>query len=171
MNAVTSCSDFGAQENKVCPCFHCFLIYLPWSDGTGCRVFIFWMLSFTPAFSLSSFTFIKRLLSSSLLSAIRVVSSVYLRLLKHWKMSFKTFTKSHWSPLVVPLTLFSHPYLLCDTYSKPMKLEWLSRPFVFCFFLILPTRTRILISGETVETKSWHCHQSHIFSVGEIHVI
>ena len=23
------CSDFGAQENKVCYCFHCFPIYLP----------------------------------------------------------------------------------------------------------------------------------------------
>ena len=34
-----------------------------------------------PAFSLSSFTFIKRLFSSSLLSAIRLVSSAYLRLL------------------------------------------------------------------------------------------
>ena len=38
------------------------------------------MLSFKPTFSLSSFTFIKRLFSSSL-SAIRVVSSAYLRLL------------------------------------------------------------------------------------------
>ena len=25
---------FGAQENKVCHCFHCFPICLPWSDGT-----------------------------------------------------------------------------------------------------------------------------------------
>ena len=41
---------------------------------------VFWMLSFKPTFSLSSFTFIKRLFSSSL-SAIRVVSSAYLRLL------------------------------------------------------------------------------------------
>ena len=39
------------------------------------------MLCFKPAFSLSSFTFIKRLVSSSLLSAIIVVSSAYLRLL------------------------------------------------------------------------------------------
>ena len=39
------------------------------------------MLSFKPAFSLSSFTFTKSLLSSSSLSAIRVVSSAYLRLL------------------------------------------------------------------------------------------
>ena len=34
-------------------------------------IFIFWMLYFKPAFSLFSFTFIKRLYSSSLLSAIR----------------------------------------------------------------------------------------------------
>ena len=31
MAAVTIYSDFGAQENKVCPSFHCFPIYLPWS--------------------------------------------------------------------------------------------------------------------------------------------
>ena len=39
------------------------------------------MLNFKPASSLSSFTFIKRLFSSSSLSAIRVVSSAYLGLL------------------------------------------------------------------------------------------
>ena len=38
------------------------------------------MLSFRPTFSLSSFTFIKRLFRSSSLSAITVVSSAYLRL-------------------------------------------------------------------------------------------
>ena len=80
MAAVTICSDFGAQTDKVCHYFHCFPIYLPYSDGTGC-IFIFWMLSFKPVFSLSSFTFVKRLFSSSLLYAIRVVSSAYLRLL------------------------------------------------------------------------------------------
>ena len=81
MAAVTICSDFGAQENKVCHCFHYFPIYLPWSDGTGCHDLIFWMLSVKPAFSFSSFTFIKRLFSSSSLFAINVVSSAYLRLL------------------------------------------------------------------------------------------
>ena len=30
MAAVTICSDFGAQENKVCHYFHYFSIYLPW---------------------------------------------------------------------------------------------------------------------------------------------
>ena len=64
----------------VCHCFHCFPICLPWSDGTRCHDLSFWMLSFKPTFSLSSFTFIKMLYSSSSLSAIRVVSTAYLRL-------------------------------------------------------------------------------------------
>ena len=69
MAAVTNCSDFGAQENKVCHCFHCSPIYLLWSDGTGChglhfffilqlifilfrvkQVFIFWTLSLSQLF-------------------------------------------------------------------------------------------------------------------------
>ena len=29
--------DFGAQENNVWHCFHCFAIYSPWSDGTRCH--------------------------------------------------------------------------------------------------------------------------------------
>ena len=37
MAVVTMCSDFWAQEYKVCPFFHFFPIYLPWSDGTGCH--------------------------------------------------------------------------------------------------------------------------------------
>ena len=49
--------------------------------GPDAMIFSFRMLSFKPTFSLSSYTFIKRLFSSSSLSAIRVVSSAYLRLL------------------------------------------------------------------------------------------
>ena len=49
--------------------------------GPEVMILVFWMLSFQPTFSLSSFTFIKRLFSSSSLSAIRVVSSAYLMLL------------------------------------------------------------------------------------------
>ena len=47
----------------------------------GPDAFVFQMLSFNSNFSLSSFIFIKRLFSSSSLSAIRVVSSAYLRVL------------------------------------------------------------------------------------------
>ena len=39
--------------------------------GPDTKILVFWMLSFKPAFSLSTFTFIKSLFSSSLFSAIR----------------------------------------------------------------------------------------------------
>ena len=85
MAAVTICLDYGAPQNKVCHCFPCFPIYFPWSDGTGCHDLSFlnlsFKLSFKPTFSLSSFTFIKRLFSSFSLSAVRVMPSAYLSLL------------------------------------------------------------------------------------------
>ena len=46
--------------------------------GLDATILVFWMLSFKPAFALSSFTLIKRFFSSSSLSAIRAVSSAYL---------------------------------------------------------------------------------------------
>ena len=64
----------------VCHYFHCFPFYLPWVMELDAMILLFWMLSFKPAFSLPSFTFLKRLFSSSL-SAIREVSSAYLWLL------------------------------------------------------------------------------------------
>ena len=49
--------------------------------GPDAMILVFWMFSFKQTFFLSSFTFIKKLFSFSSLSAIRVVSSAYLRLL------------------------------------------------------------------------------------------
>ena len=63
--------------------------------GLDATILVFWMLSFKTAFSLSSFTFIKRLFSSSSLSAIRVFSSACLR--------FRYFFRQSWFQLV------SHP--------------------------------------------------------------
>ena len=71
---VTICRDFGVQKNKVCHCFHCFPIYLLWSQFFEC-----WVLSQLFEFPL---TFIKKIFSSASLSAISVVSSAHLRLLK-----------------------------------------------------------------------------------------
>ena len=77
MAAVTVHSDFGAQENKVCHCFPiCHEVMEP-----DAMIFVFGMLSFKTAFSLSSFTLIKKLYSSFSLSTFRVVSSAHLRLL------------------------------------------------------------------------------------------
>ena len=49
--------------------------------ATEAMILVFWMLNFKPAFSVSSFTFIRRFFSYSSLFVIRVVSSAYLRLL------------------------------------------------------------------------------------------
>ena len=77
---VTIHSDFGAQENEICqfPLFPDLFAMkwwdlMPWSLVFECRVF-------SQRFQ-SSFTFTKRLFSSSSLSATRVVSCAYLRLL------------------------------------------------------------------------------------------
>ena len=51
------------------------------SNRTGCHDLSFLTVEFEANFSLSSSTFIKTLFSSSLLSALKVVSSAYLRLL------------------------------------------------------------------------------------------
>ena len=78
--AVTICSDFGAPKIKsvtvspVSPSI-CHEVM-----GLDAMILVFWVFSFKPTFSLSSFIFIKRLFSS-LLSAISLVSSAYLRLL------------------------------------------------------------------------------------------
>ena len=74
---------WSTRKKKICHGFHFSPIYLPRSDGTRCHdLSFFWKLSFKPVLSLSSFILIRRLFSSSLLSAIRVLSSAYLRLLK-----------------------------------------------------------------------------------------
>ena len=61
--------------------FHCLSSFCREVMGPDVIILVFWILSFKPAFSLSSFTFNKRLFSSSLLSAMRVLSCAYLRIL------------------------------------------------------------------------------------------
>ena len=78
-------------------------------------IFVFWMLSFKPAFSLFSFTFIKRLFSSSPLSAIRVVSSAYHL---HTIWGYWHFSQQSWFQFVF------HPawhFAWCTLYIKLNK--------------------------------------------------
>ena len=72
--------------------------------GLDAMILVFWMLSFKPTFSLFSFT--KKLFSSSSLSAIRVVSSAYLRLLMFLP------------PFLIPACNLSSPafLMMCSAY-------------------------------------------------------
>ena len=81
MAAVTIRINSGAQKNKVCHCFHCFPIYLPWSDGTRCDDLSFLNFKLQANFFTLLFHFHQRIFRSSSLSAIMVMSSAYLRLL------------------------------------------------------------------------------------------
>ena len=68
--------------------------------GPDVMIFVFWMLSFKPNFSLSSFTFIKRLFSSSSLSAI---VWCHLDICGYWY-----FSRQSWFQLVLlPAQCFS----------------------------------------------------------------
>ena len=51
MTAVTICSDFGAQENKICLCFHIFTSFANELMGPNAMMLVFWMLSFKPGFN------------------------------------------------------------------------------------------------------------------------
>ena len=71
-------------KNKVCYCFHCFPVSLPWSDGTRCHDLGFLNVELWANFFTLLFHYLQEalwLFSSSSLSAIMVVSSAYLRLL------------------------------------------------------------------------------------------
>ena len=56
MAIVTIHSDFGVQENKTCHWFHFFSFYLFKVMAVDAIILVFLMLSFKPAFSLSSFS-------------------------------------------------------------------------------------------------------------------
>ena len=81
MAAITICIDFGAPKIKSATVSTVSPSISHEVMGPDAMILVLSMLSFKPTFSLSSFTFIKRLFSSSSLSAIRVVSSAYLRLI------------------------------------------------------------------------------------------
>ena len=80
MAAVTISSGFGAQGEGIGHYFHLSPFYLPCSNGIRCYA-LSCILIFSLTVAFSTFTHIKRLVSASWLSALRVVSSAYLRLL------------------------------------------------------------------------------------------
>ena len=59
-----------SRKNKVS---HYFPIYLHEVMGLDAMILVFWVLIFNPTFSISSFTFIKRLFSYSSLSAVQMI--------------------------------------------------------------------------------------------------
>ena len=110
MGAVTICSDFGAQENKISHCFHCFPICLSWSDGTRChdlRGFFFWYWVLSRLFHSPPSPSSRGSLVPLRFSAIRVASFTYLRLF----MFLPT--------VLIPACISSSPafHMMCSVYK------------------------------------------------------
>ena len=86
--------------NNVSQCFHCFPSIYHEVMGPDAMILVFWMLNFKPTFSLYSFTFIKRLFSSSSRSAI---GWYHLHIGGYWY-----FSQESWFQLVLlPAQCFS----------------------------------------------------------------
>ena len=119
MAAVPIWVDFGGQENKVSNCFHCLPFICHEVMRLDAMILVSWMLSFKPAFSLSSFTFIQRL------SAIRVVLSAYLRLL--------IFLPTILIPACVSSSLAFHMmYSACKLNKQYDNIQLWGTPFPIC---------------------------------------
>ena len=128
MAAVTICSDFGDQENKVSHCFH----FVPHQVchkvmGPDAVILVIWMLSFKPTFSLSSFTFIKRLFSYFLLSAI---GWCHVHIWGYWDFSQQTW----FQPVLHPAQQFTWCALHVSRvtiYSLDVLLSWFGNSLYF----------------------------------------
>ena len=129
--------------------------------GPDAMIFIFWILSFKPAFSLSSL--IKRLFSPSSLSAIRVASSAYLRVLiflpailipacasyTWWEPyfgKFKTFIRKIFTKLQTS-TVNWVPCSMWPAFSS-LSLIWVFKAVVITWFRVLSSQwtTSVLLN-------------------------
>ena len=131
--------------------------------GPDTMTLIFWTLSFKPAFSFCSFTFIKRLFSSSFLSAIWVVPSVYVRLLifllailipafASSSLEFQTMHPAHYLNKQgenmhhwhAPFPILNYSIFLCVVWTIS---SWLAYRFL---------RRQVRCSGIPISWRSFH---------------
>ena len=131
--------------------------------GPDAMIISFWIFSFKPAFSLSSFTFIKRLFSSSSLSTLRVVFSAYLRLLiflpailtpgcassnPSFHMMYSAYKLNihgdHIQPWLTPFPIYNEIVLLCPVLTVA---SWPSYRFL---------KRRVRWSGIPISFRIFH---------------
>ena len=112
--------------------------------GLGAMILVFWMLSFKPSFSLSSFTFFKRLFSSSSLSAIWMVSSAYLKLL--------IFLPAMLIPACASSRLASHTmYYACKLNKQDDNIQLWRTPFLIW--------NQSVVTCPVLTVVSWPAHK------------
>ena len=150
MAAVTTFSDYEAQENKICLCFQFFPFYLPWVMAPDAMILVFWMLSFKPAFSLSSF-FINRLFRYFSLSVIRVDSF-------HRYNIFKNLCGFSVS-LLNNKDLFKKPFSdFIDLFKEPFQISFYcsSNSLMYAFIFIISFFITLLFFLDSIQYMIYH---------------
>jgi len=126
--------------------------------------FLFLILSFKPAFSLSSFTLIKRLFSSSILSAIRVVSSAHLRLLFLPAMLIPTWDSS--------ILVFRMLYPAYRLYKQGDNIQPCCTPFPIWTSLLFHVWFKLLLLDPHIGfSVGWYSHLFKNFPQLVIHTV
>ena len=163
MAAVTVHNDFGAQEEEIGHYFHLSPSVCHAGMGLYAMILVFLIFSFKPALSLPSFTLIKRLFSSSSLSAITVASSTYLRLLMFLP------------PILIPACNSSSPAFLVMWSAYRLNKRWQKTALSYSFLNPEPVScsiqgsncylsTRIQVSQDTGKMV-WYSHLFKSFPV------
>ena len=112
--------------------------------GPDAMILVFWLLSFKPAFSLSSLAFIKKLFSFFSLPAIRVVSSACLKLLIFLStILILAFSSS--SPA------FHMMYFACNLNKQGEKIQTSCAPF--------PIWNQSIVPYPVLAADSWPAHR------------
>ena len=132
MASVTICSDFQAQENKVSNCFHCFPIYLPWSDGTRCHDLKFsecWVLSqllhspLSPSSRGSLIRLCFRVVSVAYLKLLIFLPAVLIPTCSSSSLAFRMMYSAY--ELNFRVTIYSLDMILSPCWISPFSNVWL----------------------------------------------
>ena len=139
---------FGAQEKKVSHCFHCCLIYLPWSDGTECHDL---STIFLIILGLFSFSFKKKFFFL-LYNIVLVLPYINMHLPRVYTCS------PSWTPLpppspipslqIVPVHQPQASCILHRTWTGDSFLIW----YYTCFNAILPNHPTLTLSHRVQKT-------------------
>ena len=145
MAAVTICSDFGAPKNKVWHYFHCFPIYLPWSDGTRCHDLSFlnveYLLNVCGVYSDCPILFLILMicvLSRIFLVCLSISLSILLIFSKdHLLVWLKTENKQTISVLSASINIISSPCFGFNLLSFSSDLCWALRLLILVLASLL----------------------------------
>ena len=160
MAAVTICSDFGAQKNKVCHCFHCFPIYFPWGNGTRCHDLIYPQMFFQ---------LMKKCIKWIFKICIRYFSDLVVQLLSHVQFFVTSWAAAHQASFVLYYLLEfaqTHVHWVSDAIQPShLLLPLLLLSSIFCSIRVFSNESTLCIRWPSIGTSASALFFQWIFRV------